>query len=1082
MKAQSLKNGSEPIPGYVLRKRLGAGGYGEVWLADAPGGLQKAIKFIFGTIEESAASSELTSLERIKEVNHPFLLSLERIEVVDGQVMIITELAESSLLDRYDQYRRRGEPGIPRTLLLDFLRDTADGLDFLAQKHSLQHLDVKPGNLLVVADRIKVADFGLVKDLQDQSQSLVSGLTPTYSAPEIFDGRPDFRSDQYSLAIVYMEMLTGQLPFRGSTTAEIARQHLSQQPDLEALPPADRPIVSRALSKNPLDRFGTCRIFVEQLQKVRGAAIPLLPTKQDAQPKTNTEAVQAPQVSAPSSATATQQFKQEFLPAMDRSDAIANYTIPRSMFIGLGGIGCEALVELRSAMMCNCDARLLVDENAWLALDTDAAQIDSAIEGREHCSFSRSQAIQIPIYKPVDYRDADPRLLEPLSRRWLYNIPKSQMTEGVRPIAVLALLDHYEALRSKVATELKNLIKHHENDHECDDPLRIYLLSSLHGGTGSGLLCEIGHMIRQVMSQLNFGNYRICAIASLATTLNSGPASMPSAAALACLSEIRYFMEGAGDHSPLYFQDRADFHSGRPFDWVTLVDGGLHGSGDDTKKAYRHIAESALVDSQTSLAAALAEERVATSGKQLGWLRISGTTPLELADKVDRELITQVCMENAVRNVNTYLSGTTTEEFEESQVQSQLSVSGDIPLTREASEEFTKRLLRDLGILENEIALGEFTSSKEGNDALAGWARRLSSNPQLVQEQLFSDIQTWKSSIANIVHMRMYNWKQVERIQLSVIEGILDFCDHQTDRLVAMFAPFAAMMGSSEQMRESALRYLRAFAQECLRLLSHFQKDGKELSTKVDKWCQSLGASGAGNPDGQIKVSRLPNEFQGLINRVTGVLEKTIHAEAVKILDDAVIKLNINEKRVRPIVPDNLQLPYLMSLAHDLIDKVAIEIDVNFEQIGKTTVSRQDRTIGGKQIHEFGISSGGFGSSVFRFLVAPIEQREIVLEALRKQDLLSSTCILFSTNSLGAYVVCDGQQQHMSQALSNLLRPSPQTLQLAERLRTRVDVEWAPVTELFEIVPTGSEGQPATCPVIPRTPSVATPSAPSAMN
>ncbi len=203
----------------------------------------------YGTLDQERASSELRSLQRIRQVHHPFLLSLERIEVVNQQIVIVTELAECSLVERFQYYRGKGLPGIPRDVLIDFLRDAADALDFLSQKHELQHLDVKPGNLLIVADRIKVADFGLVKDLHEQNQSLVGGLTPTYAAPEIFDGRPDRRSDQYSLAIVYQELLTGQMPFTGRTTAELARQHLNQSPDLESLPPADRPIIARRLRR-----------------------------------------------------------------------------------------------------------------------------------------------------------------------------------------------------------------------------------------------------------------------------------------------------------------------------------------------------------------------------------------------------------------------------------------------------------------------------------------------------------------------------------------------------------------------------------------------------------------------------------------------------------------------------------------------------------------------------------------------------------------------------------------------------------------------------------------------------------------
>ena len=150
------------VLGYELKSRLGAGSYGEVWAAEAPGGLPKAVKIVYGYHDEKLAQSELKSLNRIRDVRHPFLLSLERIDIVDGQLIVVTELADMSLLDRYQACADEGHSGIPREELLGYLRDAASGLDYLFNTHNLQHLDIKPENLLLVSGHVKVADFGPV--------------------------------------------------------------------------------------------------------------------------------------------------------------------------------------------------------------------------------------------------------------------------------------------------------------------------------------------------------------------------------------------------------------------------------------------------------------------------------------------------------------------------------------------------------------------------------------------------------------------------------------------------------------------------------------------------------------------------------------------------------------------------------------------------------------------------------------------------------------------------------------------------------------------------------------------------------
>src|SRR5437016_13879855 len=97
-----LESGAEPIPGYKLIERLGGGGFGEVWKCVAPGGLLKAIKIVYGNlngldVDSARAEEERRAVERSKAIRHPFLLSMDRVENIGGELVIVTELAGQDL-------------------------------------------------------------------------------------------------------------------------------------------------------------------------------------------------------------------------------------------------------------------------------------------------------------------------------------------------------------------------------------------------------------------------------------------------------------------------------------------------------------------------------------------------------------------------------------------------------------------------------------------------------------------------------------------------------------------------------------------------------------------------------------------------------------------------------------------------------------------------------------------------------------------------------------------------------------------------------------------------------------------------
>lgn len=275
--AKVLESGAEIIPGYQLVRYIGRGGFGEVWEAIAPGGLSKAIKL--APMDQSEASlhcRELEGLQKMRSIRHPYLLSIERFEVVDGYLVIVMELADKNLAERFHECVQAGQPGIPRDELLGYLREAAEVLDLMCNQHGLQHLDVKPENLFLSGGHVKVADFGLVQPRNTNMSQSALAISPPYAPPELFDGRVEPTADQYSLAVTYQELLTGCRPYHSSDVRSLVLQHLRGRPELSSLPPGDRPIVGRALQRDAAARFASCTEFLDSLRRSSAFGAPTI--------------------------------------------------------------------------------------------------------------------------------------------------------------------------------------------------------------------------------------------------------------------------------------------------------------------------------------------------------------------------------------------------------------------------------------------------------------------------------------------------------------------------------------------------------------------------------------------------------------------------------------------------------------------------------------------------------------------------------------------------------------------------------------------------------------------------------------
>jgi serine/threonine protein kinase len=558
----------EILPGYRLLDRLGSGGFGEVWKAEAPGGLLKAVKIVFGELTGPSSSSvhraeqELNALKRVQAVRHPFLLSIERYDVVEGRLVIVMELADCNLWDRYAEYRKRRQAGIPRDDLIRYLQEAAEVLDLMNAQHQLQHLDIKPQNLFLVHDHVKVADFGLVRDFTVvKADNNEGGVTPVYAAPETFDGQISAYCDQYSLAIVYQELLTGKRPFPASNMQQLITQHLQAAPDLSSLPPGDRAAVARALNKRPEDRHPTCLAFVRALQTGGAIAAPDAKVTVQQSRKRIAEDISVAASWAETPATMVKVRFDEDLPnAGTPSTLIApeaaegDGVLFPALIIAIGRTGLEILLRTRLALLERYSSLNRLPHIRYMFIDTDPETTESAIQVDGPCPLDPDEVFAARLNRPGHYlkpRRNGRSLIEGwFDPQMLYRIKAGNpLTQGMRSLGRLAFLDHYLELEQKIGRELEACIGADALDQteaQTGETLRsnrprVYVATCLGGGTGGGMFIDVAYLVRQRLKYLGYQRPDVQGLLMLPPSTGAQVKTLTLGNTYAALAELNHF-------------------------------------------------------------------------------------------------------------------------------------------------------------------------------------------------------------------------------------------------------------------------------------------------------------------------------------------------------------------------------------------------------------------------------------------------------------------------------------------------------------------------------------------------------------
>ncbi|HVJ83473.1 MAG TPA: serine/threonine-protein kinase, partial [Planctomycetia bacterium] len=543
---ENLASRDEPIPGYRLIERLGRGGFGEVWKVEAPGGFPKAMKFLFGSLlleGDDGARQELRALSRVVQVRHPFILSLERYDIIEGQLVIVTELADRNLDDRAKECRQGGLPGIPRDELLRYLAEAAEALDLMSDEFGLQHLDIKPTNLFLIRKHVKVADFGLVHDLSGAEVSISGGMTPLYAPPETFGGKATRTSDQYSLALVYQEMLCGVRAIRGENPRELMCSHLVGEPFLDPLPEAERAVMRRALAKDPTARFPSCTAFVEALLAVASTArkpassgsvrmssvaavvaelpdIPVPARIKRPRPDLATVADNDINVETPRQPfEARVRYEQEdeenapgvslahrpplaAIPARSPAKVEPDGLLCPTLAIGLGRVGLRFLHRFDRRLRRRFGAGVDSLPVRCLGVDVEPEAV-AELERFEGVSPAlRDSFFAARLRKASDYRqqwDSMRHVTDWMSSEQLLRIGQRGDTRGLRALGRLALVDNYSRFAHRLTAELSRLLSPETAARAAAatnlgfrrvEP-KIIVVAGLGGGAGAGMAIDV---------------------------------------------------------------------------------------------------------------------------------------------------------------------------------------------------------------------------------------------------------------------------------------------------------------------------------------------------------------------------------------------------------------------------------------------------------------------------------------------------------------------------------------------------------------------------------------------------------------
>jgi eukaryotic-like serine/threonine-protein kinase len=254
--------GQRPLDGFTIKRGLGQGGFGEVYFAVSDGGKEVALKLLV----RGRTDTELRGIANCLNFKHPNLVHLYDLLTDErGDHWLVMEYVHGEPLNAV---LNRNPKGMPPEQARDWFLQVARAVAYL-HDHAVIHRDIKPGNVFVEHGGLKLGDYGLSKTVSSASLTQSANVgTVYYMAPEVGKGACTKQVDMYACGVMFYEMLTGEVPFRGDSWAEVALRHQTDTPVLDRVPPEYLTIIEKALNKKPENRYADMDEMIRAVEAV----------------------------------------------------------------------------------------------------------------------------------------------------------------------------------------------------------------------------------------------------------------------------------------------------------------------------------------------------------------------------------------------------------------------------------------------------------------------------------------------------------------------------------------------------------------------------------------------------------------------------------------------------------------------------------------------------------------------------------------------------------------------------------------------------------------------------------------------